>query len=125
MLKLDYKDTSPIYQQIKEKTKMLIISGVLAENERIPSVRELAVAMTINPNTIQRAYKELEAEGYIYSQRAKGYYVAPSENAHLAVKTEPLIRQFEKIVSEMLFVGIPYEKLTGITEKIYNGGNNK
>lgn len=125
MIKLDVADPKPVYQQIKEKVKMLIISGVFRENERIPSVRELAVTMTINPNTIQRAYKELEAEGYIYSQRAKGYYVAPSENEHLAEKTQSLIKQFEKIVSEMLFIGIPFGNLTDIAEKIYNGGNKR
>ncbi len=125
MIKLDYGDTGPIYRQIKEKMKMLIIGGVLKENERIPSVRELALSMTINPNTIQRAYKELEAEGFIYSQRAKGFYVSPSENQHLSEKTQELILQYEKIVSEMFFVGIPMKELSDITEKIYNGGNNR
>ena len=77
MFQLDFKDRRPIYEQIKEKMKFLIIGGAMKEGEKISSVRELAVSMAINPNTIQKAYKELESEGYIYSVTAKGYFVTP------------------------------------------------
>lgn len=72
MFSLSYNDHRPIYEQIKEKFKQLIISGAMPTDAQLPSVRDLAQQMAINPNTIQRAYKELEAEGYIYSVRAKG-----------------------------------------------------
>ena len=81
MLHLDFRDRRPLYEQIKEKLKALIISGVLKEDEKIPSVRELAGMLTINPNTIQKAYKDLESEGYIYSQKARGSFVDPRKNA--------------------------------------------
>ena len=77
MFQLNPKDHSPLYQQIKEQLKNMIISGALKSNEKIPSVRELAQMLTINPNTIQKAYKELEQEGFIYSIRAKGSFVTP------------------------------------------------
>jgi hypothetical protein len=67
MLQLDYKDHRPLYEQIKEKMKVLIMSGVLKSDQQLPSVRELAQSLTINPNTIQKAYKDLETEGFIYS----------------------------------------------------------
>ena len=60
MIQLNYGDVSPIYEQIKQRFKDLIVKGVLKENDKIPSVRELALNLAINPNTIQKAYKELE-----------------------------------------------------------------
>ena len=77
MLQLNYRDSRPIYEQIKEQYRRLILNGVLAPDEKLPSVRELAAQLAINPNTIQRAYRELEAEGYLYSIPAKGSYVSP------------------------------------------------
>ncbi len=65
MILIDYRDTRPIYEQVVERFKMLILHGVLASDEKIPSVRNLAVELSINPNTIQRAYAELERQGYI------------------------------------------------------------
>ena len=65
MLTLNYRDTKPIYIQIKSGLKKLMITGAIATDEKLPSVRELAGTLAINPNTIQRAYRELEAEGYL------------------------------------------------------------
>ena len=67
MISLNYRDSRPIYEQIKDGLKKLIVTGGLAADERLPSVRALATQLSINPNTIQRAYNELEGEGYIYS----------------------------------------------------------
>lgn len=77
MLQLDFGDHRPLYEQIRDKMKDLIINGILADNDKIPSVRELASTLAINPNTIQKAYKELENEGYIYSLKARGNFVTP------------------------------------------------
>jgi len=74
LISLDYRSGQPLYRQVKDGCKRLILSGVLEENERLPSVRELASKLAINPNTIQRAYRELEAEGYIGSSPGKGVY---------------------------------------------------
>ena len=67
MILIDVKDSRPLYEQLVEKFKMLILKGVIAPDEKIPSVRNLAVDLSINPNTIQRAYAELERQGYIYT----------------------------------------------------------
>ncbi len=72
MIILDYKDTRPIYEQIVEKFKMLILKGVLQKDEQMPSVRSLAVELSINPNTIQKAYAELERQGYLYVVKGRG-----------------------------------------------------
>ena len=79
MINLDYKDKRPIYEQIIDKMKELMVMGVIPENAQLPSVRSLAVELSINPNTIQRAYAELERQGYIYSVKGKGNFAADNE----------------------------------------------
>ena len=74
MISLDHRSGQPLYSQVKEGCKRLILSGAIGESERLPSVRELALQLAINPNTIQRAYRELEAEGYVGSSPGKGIY---------------------------------------------------
>ena len=76
MIELNYRDARPIYLQVKEGLRHLVVTGAIREGEQFPSVRALAAALAINPNTIQRAYSELEAEGYIYSVPGKGSFAA-------------------------------------------------
>ena len=86
MIQLDLSDHRPLYEQIKEKLKLLIITDVLKADDKIPSVRELAQQLTINPTPIPRAYRDLEAEGYIYSVRAKGSFVASANHAKVELR---------------------------------------
>lgn len=76
MIILDYRDKRPIYEQVKEKMQNLIVRGALEEDSKLPSVRSLAVELAVNPNTIQRAYVELEEAGYIYTVKGRGNFVA-------------------------------------------------
>ncbi len=78
MIILDYKDARPIYEQVVEKFKFLILKGVLEKDEQMPSVRSLAVELSINPNTIQKAYAELERQGYIYAVKGRGNFISDS-----------------------------------------------
>ncbi len=80
MIILDYKDTRPIYEQIVEKFKLLILKGILQKDEQMPSVRSLAVELSINPNTIQKAYAELERQGYLYVVKGRGNFIADNKN---------------------------------------------
>ena len=77
MIFLDYKNDKPLHEQIRLGIKNLIMTGSLSRDEQLPSVRELSISLTVNPNTVQRAYKDLEKEGFIYTLPAKGCYVAP------------------------------------------------
>ena len=79
MISLDYRNGQPLYLQIVEGYKRLILNGVIKENERLPSVRELASQLAINPNTIQRAYRELEIEGYVGSSPGKGIFAVGAD----------------------------------------------
>ncbi len=119
MIQLDLYDHRPIYEQIKEKIKELIISGVLKADEQIPSVREMAQRLAINPNTIQHAYKDLEAEGYIYSLRAKGSFV--STRSHIRENSEngALVEEIEALLKQARFLKIPKEDIIKKLEAVY------
>lgn len=119
MIQLDLGDHRPLYEQIVDKLKELIISGVLAENEKIPSVRELASTLTINPNTIQKAYKQLENEGYIYSRKAKGSFVSPRGNETDKAKISELTDAVTPLIRELRFVGMEKKRLKNLIDEIY------
>ena len=74
MLNLDFRDSRPIYEQVKDGLRKLMVSGVIQEGEKLPSVRTMASSLAINPNTIQRAYDALESEGYLCSVPGKGSF---------------------------------------------------
>ena len=76
MIHLDYRDNRPIYEQVRDGLRKLMVTGMLRPGDKLPSVRALAVELAINPNTIQRAYAQLETEGYILSVSGKGTFVA-------------------------------------------------
>ena len=107
---LNSRDPRPIYLQVKESLRQLIIGGVLTSESKLPSVREIAGTLAINPNTIQRAYRELEAEGFIYSIPGKGSFVSPSRE----ISGEELRRRWEDLdraVRELRFLGVSEEEL--------------
>lgn len=126
MIQLDYGDHRPLYEQIKEKIKELIISGILKEEDKIPSVRELAGSLAINPNTIQKAYRDLEAEGYIYSVRAKGSFVTPQTEVVKKSDTDEIMTDFKTMLSKMKFIGITYAQVNAaVEEEFLKGEDNK
>ena len=107
---LNSRDPRPIYLQVKKSLRQLIIGGVLTPESKLPSVREIAGTLAINPNTIQRAYRELEAEGFIYSIPGKGSFVSPSRE----ISGEELRRRWEDLdraVRELRFLGVSEEEL--------------
>ena len=121
MIEIDYRDKRPIYEQIKEKMKNLIISGALGKNEKIPSVREMASMTAINPNTIQKAYKKLENENYIYSVRAKGYFVSCVKDINRHKNHEVLLDNLREVLNELYFLKTDYSEIIREVDKIYNG----
>lgn len=111
MIQLNYRDTRPFYQQIKDNIRQLVVSRAISEHEKLPSVREMASTLAINPNTIQRAYRELENEGYIYTIPGKGTFVSEINYTNLNRQKE-LLTKFDDIVSELLFLSAPVTELT-------------
>lgn len=105
MILIDYKDRRPIYEQVVEKLADLMIRGILEENSQLPSVRSLATDLSINPNTIQRAYGELERQGYIYSVKGRGSFVAANHHIREQKKAEVMTR-IGLLAEEAIGVGI-------------------
>lgn len=120
MIHIDYRDSRPIYEQIVDTFKKHILAGIMEPGQKMPSVRELASQLAINPNTIQRAYRELEAEGYIVSVRGKGSFVSETADAGEAHKAE-LLAQFDDVVAELQSLGVSVDSLI---ERIQGGEND-
>ncbi len=104
MISINTRDPRPIYLQIKESLIRLILSGVMGTDEKLPSVRELAGSLAINPNTIQRAYRELESEGFIYSVTGRGSYVAALSEIDQGRRAAKLA-EFKAAARELLNLG--------------------
>ena len=119
MINLDYKDGKSLHEQIERGFKDLIINGILQADEQLPSVRELSVSLTVNPNTVQKAYKQLELDGYIYSVRGKGNFVAPIQGQKDEKKAEELYSELTSIVKELMFIGEEKQNIENIINNIY------
>lgn len=122
LIQLNYRDSKPIYEQIKDGLRRLVVTGSFKSNEQLPSVRELASSLTINPNTIQRAYRDLESEGYLYSVVGKGTFVAEWEEV-IEVRQESLLAEFDEVVSELFYLSVEKTELVARMDKLAKGGD--
>ncbi len=116
MIILDYQDRRPLYEQVAEKFQMLILQGAIPAGEKIPSVRQLAVELSINPNTIQRAYMELEQAGLIYPVKGKGNFVADVEKIRRK-RVEDYKTEMRRAVQKGLELGIQKEELLAVVSE--------
>lgn len=116
MISLNYRDSRPIYEQIRDGLRKLIVTGALSADEKLPSVRALAAQLAINPNTIQRAYNELEGEGYIYSVPGKGSFPAANAAADSARRAE-LLTQVRELLSELRYLGVSQQELLNLVKE--------
>ena len=120
MLNLDYRDARPIYEQVRDGLRRLMVSGVIQEGEQLPSVRSMATSLAINPNTIQRAYELLEAEGYVSSVPGKGSFAAPHHQVDSA-RRDGLLRVFDDTATELMFLGLSADALSQRLSKLDGG----
>lgn len=118
MISINYRDPRPVYEQVRDGFKKLIFSGILCENDKLPSVRILASQLAINPNTIQRAYAELEAEGFIYSAAGKGSFVA--EIKRDGKRIEDCYQRLDALCRELELLGVSSKE---IADRIRKGEN--
>ena len=121
MIILDYRDRRPIYEQIVERFQELMMSGGLEQDAQLPSVRSLAMDLSINSNTIQRAYAELERKGYIYSVKGKGSFVADN-SALKDSRRQAVLQKQEETALAAAGLGIERETLKDVIDKIYGRG---
>ena len=121
MISLNYRDSRPIYEQIKDGLRKLIVTGAIATDEKLPSVRALATQLSINPNTIQRAYNELEGEGYIYSVPGKGSFATGEAGAGESRRQE-LMEKARELLAELRYLGVGQEELLALLDGAPVGG---
>lgn len=118
MILLDYRDKRPIYEQVVEKLEHLIVSGALDENTRMPSVRSLGMELTVNPNTVQRAYNQLEQEGYLYTVAGRGSFVSP-ESEWREGKLEKTLEEWRQSTRMAREAGLEEQQLAKELQRIY------
>lgn len=116
MISLNYRDSRPIYEQIKDGLRKLIVTGAIGADDKLPSVRALATQLAINPNTIQRAYNELEGEGYIYSVPGKGSFAAADAGAD-EKRRRALLEKVRELLTELRYLGVSREELAALLKE--------
>ncbi len=119
MISLDYKDGRPLHKQIEDGIKELVVSGIMSADEQLPSVRELSVSLTVNPNTVQRAYKQLETDGYIYSVKGKGNFVSPVPAQADPKHTKELYDTLLSVVKELMYLGEDKSTVENVIINVY------
>ncbi|MBM6930138.1 GntR family transcriptional regulator [[Clostridium] spiroforme] len=117
MFIVDLQSKTPIFEQLKKQILEFISIGILLPNDKLPSVRSLASQIGVNPNTVAKAYQELENQGYVYSVKGKGCFVADNETDQL-IKDEKL-HYFQTVVEEMKKHQISKKQLTDLINMIY------
>ncbi|MBI0580353.1 GntR family transcriptional regulator [Neobacillus cucumis] len=118
MFELDIRSRKPIYEQLVDKMKELIMNEVVKPDEQLPSVRALATELSINPNTIQKAYRELETQGFIYSIKGKGSFVSPNNQMKDNEKIAGVKKELEKQIIEALYLGIQAREIIELIEDL-------
>lgn len=121
MIILDYQDRRPLYEQIVEKFRTLILKGALPPGSRLSSVRQLALELSINPNTIQRAYMELEQEGLIYPVKGKGNFVADAQELRVKVR-EDYEQEFRDVIHRGMELGVTEDAMHGAVRECFGEG---
>ena len=117
-MSINYKDPRPIYEQVRDALRQLILSGAIKPEEKLPSVRELAGTLAINPNTIQRAYRELEGDGLIYTVAGKGAFAASDGKAAVR-RREELTTVLRQTLQELKLLGMTWQELTEEIQRVY------
>lgn len=118
MISIDNRSRIPIYEQLINGFKLQMMNGVLLPDDQLPSVRQLAQELTINPNTIQKAYRELEHLGYTYSVPGKGSFVSNIQNEMNKERINMLTETLHKTVQELLFLGLTKEEIIAAIENM-------
>jgi GntR family transcriptional regulator len=126
MFELDLRSGKPIYEQIVDKFKELIINQVLETDEKLPSVRELAQQLTINPNTIQKAYRELENQELIYSVKGRGSFVNAISAQVDPQRVMQMQEELKKLLTEAQYIGMTANEIRNVVEQqLRNGGGSE
>ena len=123
MFQLDLKSRKSIYEQVVDNVKEMIITGVLPSETRLPSVREMSKTLTVNPNTVQKAYRELEHQGYIYTVAGLGCFVTVRDEQEIDKKrVEQIMAELVSLIRELMFLGVSPGEIRKKIDEIYAEG---
>jgi len=117
LISLNYRDTRPIYEQVRDGLRHLMVAGAIEEGEKLPSVRALAASLSINPTTIQKAYDALEREGYLRTEAGRGCF-ALVKSGQTTPRKHTLLQQFDETAAELLFLGSTVEELSNRLKEV-------
>lgn len=120
MITIDYQSRAPIYEQIVERFQMLILTGTLPPGSQMPSVRSLAMELSINPNTIQKAFAVLEQQGYIFPVKGRGSFVADT-NLLVLQKQEACLAELTQLLLHAKEIGVPESECSTLITQVYQG----
>lgn len=121
MVSLDPASKQPIYQQIVQQIKTIVMTGKFHPHEQIPSVRQMARDLKINPNTVQKAYAILEREGILYSVTGKGDFVADNATCIKEMRKQEIREMFRKVTREARDAGFWIDEIIMIVDEAYSG----
>lgn len=124
MFVINYQSREPIYEQLYKNVVRLVSLGAMEPEQQLPPVRQLATELGVNPNTVSKAYKNLEKDGIIYSVVGKGSFIMKNSNAANSKKSEA-ISNLEKAVKSAVEVGVTQDEIMKITQDIYRGSGDK
>ena len=125
MFQIDLKSRKAIYEQVMDNFKRLIVTGILKQDEKVPSIRDMAKTLTVNPNTVQKAYRELESQGYFYTVLGQGSFIAAPPSQKDQKEITFLYNRIHTDAQELMFRGENKSDIIGFIEKIENQGGTK
>lgn len=120
MFQIDPMSRQAVYEQLIEQMERFILSGILKSGDQIPSVRSLSVDLSVNPNTIQKAYSQMDAKGMIYSVPGKGCFISPDALERLSKAKMEKIKDFENLIQELALAGITQEQLMESIKRVFS-----
>ena len=120
MFQLDSFSRVPVYEQIINQLEHFILTGILVADTQIPSVRNLSVSLSINPNTIQKAYAELDRNGIIYSVPGRGCFITKEAKEILSSQKQEKLSTLKDLVNELKLAGLPFDRVMATVKEVYN-----
>lgn len=120
MFQIDAMSRQPVYEQLINQIEHFILTGVLSTKDQIPSVRSLALELSVNPNTIQKAYSELDRRGIIYSVPGKGCFISDDAHNILSKYKRQKLSELEDLMYELSLAGVTKEQMLRCIENIFN-----
>lgn len=122
MFKLDLKSRKSIYEQIVDGFKRMIVSGELKPEDKLPSVRDLSSILTVNPNTIQKAYSALETQGWVYMVSGRGCFVSGESHDPDASEIKEIFGRIRELADQLVYRGLTQEEIISTLEKEFREG---